>query len=147
MSHQRNTTGLRRSAQERHQAALIRTETALQMMQQTGQVINFRTVAAAAHVSTAWLYQQAALRARIESLRTTPSSTPAKAERQRATATQTAMLTALRQRIRLLEDENRRLKHQLEVGTAMSMLDAVLEKTPTRIICSWIQLVTLRSEG
>lgn len=115
MPHQRNTTGLRRSAQERHQAALIRTETALQMMQQTGQVINFRTVAATAHVSTAWLYQQPALRTRIESLRSASPSQPAKAGRQRATATQTAMITALRQRVRQLEAENRSLKHQLEV--------------------------------
>ena len=61
----KNTTGLKQNARLRSQQAMDRAIAALQRMDASDQVINFRTVAAEAKVSTAWLYGQPELRARI----------------------------------------------------------------------------------
>src|SRR5260370_1472983 len=61
----RNTEGLKRSARLRSKSAMHRALAALQRMGASDREINFRTVAAEAGVSTAWLYSQAELRVRI----------------------------------------------------------------------------------
>jgi hypothetical protein len=81
-----------------------------------GQPINFRTVARAASVSTAWLYQQAPLKARIEQLRSGSALPALRAGQSRASDDSKAMIIAtLRQRVERLEKENRELRKQLEV--------------------------------
>ena len=54
----RNTEGLKRSARLRSESAMQRALAALQRMDASDREINFRTVAAEAGVSTAWLYSQ-----------------------------------------------------------------------------------------
>jgi hypothetical protein len=61
----KNTIGLNKSARLRSEQAMDRALAALQRMDASDQVINFRTVAAEAKVSTAWLYGQEELRVRI----------------------------------------------------------------------------------
>ena len=68
----RNTEGLKRSARLRSKSAMHRALAALQRMDASDREINFRTVAAEAGVSTAWLYSQDELRGLImRSRRTT----------------------------------------------------------------------------
>ena len=69
----RNTEGLKRSARLRSQSAMQRSLAALQRMDASDREINFRTVAAEAGVSTAWLYSQEELRVRIMRSRKTPA--------------------------------------------------------------------------
>lgn len=61
----KDTAGLEQSARRRGEQAMGRALAALQRMDAADQAINFRTVAAEAKVSTAWLYRQDDLRARI----------------------------------------------------------------------------------
>ena len=69
----RNMTGLKRSARLRSEQAMERTLAALHRMDTADREINFRTVAAEAKVSTAWLYGQEELRIRITRSRRTTS--------------------------------------------------------------------------
>jgi hypothetical protein len=57
----RNTNGLKHSAQSRSEDAMQRATAAILQMQSEEAEINFRSVAARAKVSTAWLYAGEAL--------------------------------------------------------------------------------------
>jgi asparagine synthetase B (glutamine-hydrolysing) len=61
----KNTEGLKRSARRRSEGETERAQSAIQRMQADEVEINFRSVAAQAGVSTAWLYKTKALRATI----------------------------------------------------------------------------------
>lgn len=116
MTHQRNTEGLRQSAKQRHVDAVRRAEAGIQQLVRAKRPVNFRTVAEASGVSTAWLYQHPAIAARIQQLRaqSAPRSTPPPKVRA-SDASKDAMIATLRQRIQKLEAENRELRQQLEV--------------------------------
>ena len=60
----RNMDGLKRSARSRSERATQRATAAVLLMQAEEVEINFRSVAAHAKVSTAWLYRTKSLRAR-----------------------------------------------------------------------------------
>jgi Family of unknown function (DUF6262) len=116
MAHERNVEGLRKSAQFRHQQTIQRTEQGIRLLLQDGKSINFNTVAQAAGVSTAWLYQHPEVRSRIEHLRAQQSERQVSAPKSKASdASKDAMLATLRQRVKQVEAENRELKRQLEV--------------------------------
>lgn len=116
MTHQRNTNGLRQSAQSRHQQAVRRAEEGISRLLQERKPINFNTVAETANVSTAWLYRIPEIRQRIEHLRQQPHTQYMIPSKEKASdASKNAMLTALRNRVKALEAENQELKHQLEL--------------------------------
>jgi hypothetical protein len=117
MKHQRNTTGLLRHAQARHQLAIERTENAIRLLTQQGRPVNCRAVSVAASVSTAWLYQQKSIRKQIEQLRTAqPASQVARRPQVRASdASKDSIIAALRQRVKEVEAGNLELRKQLEV--------------------------------
>jgi hypothetical protein len=99
--------------------AMDRALAALQRMDASDQVINFRTVAAEAKVSTAWLYGQQELRARIMRSRKTTShrvvpSASAKQDRERLSKQN--IVATLRLRIETLEEKNRELTMLLELA-------------------------------
>ena len=121
----RNTDGLKRSARSRSEAATERATAAIRLMQSEEVGINFRSVAARARVSTAWLYGTKALRDRITKLR---NATPASAEvpQQRQRLSHERVVATLRLRIRTLEESKRELTEQLE--TAYGRLAAVQPK-------------------
>jgi hypothetical protein len=114
----RNMEGLRRSAGLRSESAMQRASAALQRMDASDQEINFRTVAAEAGVSTAWLYSQERLRGRImRSRRTmTDAAPPASASRDRERASRQNIVATLRLRIKTLEEKNRELAGFLELA-------------------------------
>ena len=102
----KNITGLKKSARLRSEQAMDRALAALQRMDASDQVINFRTVAAEAKVSTAWLYGQPELRARIMRARgrsdhgAVPAA-PAMLDRERVSKQN--VVATLRLRIKTLE--------------------------------------------
>ena len=67
----RNTDGLKRSARSRSEDAMQRATAAILLMQSEEVDINFRSVAARAKVSTAWLYGTKSVRDRIVKIRNT----------------------------------------------------------------------------
>lgn len=116
MTHQRNVEGLRQSAKQRHEETMQRLEHGLRELVRTGRPITFQTVAAVAGVSTAWLYQHPEVKERIIGLRAQSADHRAPpAVRRASEASKEAMIAALRQRVRTLEEENRELRKQLEV--------------------------------
>jgi hypothetical protein len=79
--------------------------------------INFRTVASEAAVSTAWLYSQDELRARIMGSRKQPSQStllPSTLQDRERLSRQNIVAT-LRLRIKMLEEKNRELTDLLEL--------------------------------
>jgi hypothetical protein len=91
---------------------------ALQRMDTSEREINFRTVAAEAGVSAAWLYSQQGLRGRIVRSRrnTTDVAPPASASRNRERASRQNIVATLRLRIKTLEEKNRELTCLLELA-------------------------------
>jgi hypothetical protein len=116
MTHKRNVEGLKHSAQLRHQETVKRTEAGISQLLQNGRPVNFRSVAQAAGVSTAWLYQDPVVRQRIEHLREQHSTRVCTAHKGKtANASREAILETLRGRVKKLEAENQELRQQLEV--------------------------------
>ena len=110
----RNTEGLKQSAKLRTSAALKKAQSTIRQMQAEEIPINFRTVAASAGVSTAWLYNTKPLRERIMKLRTV-SKTPAQNDAtHRRIISLDRVIATLRLRIKQLEASNDELKEQLE---------------------------------
>ena len=115
----KNTIGLKQSARLRSERAMDRALAALQRMDASDQVINFRTVAAEAKVSTAWLYGQPELRARImrSRRRSDHGQAPtALAALNRERVSQQNLVATLRIRIKDLEERNRELTALLELA-------------------------------
>ena len=114
----RNTEGLKKSARLRSESAMQRALVALQRMEASDREINFRTVAAEAGVSTAWLYSQEELRVRIMRSRTTAGravpGTDSPPDRQRLSKQN--IVATLRLRIKTLEEKNRELTGLLELA-------------------------------
>jgi len=113
----RNTDGLRKSARERHQLAVRKADAALATLLEGGKPVTFRNVSQVAGVSTAWLYSQVGLRKRIEDLRlrrlpglATPRNEVASDQ------SKDSIISALKLRVRALEDKNRDLTRQIEVA-------------------------------
>lgn len=115
MAHPRNVEGLRASARRKHESALTRAEAAIRELVRTKRTVNFKTVARAAGVSTAWLYRQEALKTQIVGLREQDRTGGKAKRRERAsTAAKDAVIDTLRSRIKELDAENRALRRQVE---------------------------------
>lgn len=118
MTHKRNTTGLASSAASKKEATVKKTEAAISELLKASAVINFNTVAEKAGVSKAWLYREPAFADRIKRLRDQQAGNQQKAhkESERASeASNQALVTTLKARVKELESENRELKKQLEI--------------------------------
>jgi hypothetical protein len=113
----RNTEGLKKSARLRSESAMQRALAALQRLDDSDREVNFRTVAAEARVSTAWLYSQVELRGRIMRSRraATVVTLPESASQDRASASKQSVVATLRLRIKNLEKKNRELAGLLEL--------------------------------
>src|ERR1700736_1479654 len=77
---------------------------------------NFRSVAARAKVSTAWLYGTKPLRDKIVKIRNTSPVAAGENSQHRQRLSHERVVATLRLRIRTLEDINRELKEQLEAA-------------------------------
>jgi len=85
---------------------VARAEQALRQLDRTGQPVTFRSVAAAAGVSRAWLYRQPDLRVMIERLRAEQASSTGP----QSPAAQRTSDESRHRRIQALHDDNTRLR-------------------------------------
>jgi len=112
----RNTDGLKRSARSRSEDAMQRATAAILLMQAEEAEINFRSVAARAKVSTAWIYGTKSLRDKIMKIRATSPAAADENLQHRQRLSHERVVATLRLRIRTLEEINRELKEQLEAA-------------------------------
>ena len=110
----RNLAGLKQSAQSRSDKTMSRATLAILQMKSEEVEINFRSVAARANVSTAWLYRTRPLRDKIMKARTTLPAVAGEAPQHRQRLSHERIVATLRLRIKTLEDGNLELKEQLE---------------------------------
>jgi hypothetical protein len=121
-SWERNIDGLRVHAQQKAVDTARRAEEAIARLLKEQRPVNFKTVAETAGISTAWLYGNETLKQRIMHLRL--QQAPAvqvkiPPREQASSASKDAMIAALRQRIKKLEEENGTLKRQVEVANGL----------------------------
>jgi Family of unknown function (DUF6262) len=116
----RDTSGLAAHAKQRSEEKQKRVDEAITRLLQEQQAINFNSVAKAAGVSKAYLYSQPRLRGRVEALRQQETE---KVVRERVVrtagktdASKDLVILAKERRIKELEEENRRLKKDLQVA-------------------------------
>ena len=112
----RNTDGLKRSARSRSEYAMQRATTAILLMQSEEAEINFRSVAARAQVSTAWLYRSKAIRATIIKTRHNSPAAAGENPQHRQRLSHERVVATLRLRVKTLEERNRELTEQLEAA-------------------------------
>jgi hypothetical protein len=121
-SWERNIDGLRTHAQQKAVDTAHRAEAAIARLLKEQRPVNFKTVAETAGISTAWLYGNETLKLRIMHLRV--QQVPAvqvkiPPREQASSASKDAMIAALRQRVKKLEEENGMLKRQVEVANGL----------------------------
>jgi len=116
----RNTTAIIAYANRRREQKRKGVEDAITALLREQKPINFNTVAKAAAVSKAYLYSQLDLRERIEALRQQGVEQMVRERVTRSTgktdASRDLVILAKDQRIKALEEENRKLKQQLKVA-------------------------------
>jgi hypothetical protein len=128
-----NSAHLVAAARRRSEDARRRAAAALRRLDAQGQPISFHTLAREAGVSRSWLYSQADLRADVERLRGRRQSRPQQPipDRQRATdASLQHRLALATERIRQLDEDNRRLRAALAEALGANRL--VTERQPRR---------------
>jgi len=112
-----NTKGLKKYAKQRSQMALEKVDKAIRELSLTEQKINFNSVSQLSGVSKTFLYNNQEIKKRIEELRDKQVS---KTINQRAKYDKTSkakdiLIMAKDKKIKELEEENKKLKEQLEV--------------------------------
>jgi len=135
MKHERNVEGLRQNAQKKRQEAIKRTDAGIQQLLKEKRSVNFKSVAEVAGVSTAWLYKEPEIKARIERLREQGSSSKKKAPpKQRASdASKDAIIKTLKDRCAKLDAEIKGLREQIEVVYGQIMEIEVLKQQVEQI--------------
>jgi hypothetical protein len=121
-SWERNISGLRTHAQQKATDTARRAEAAIAHLLKEQRPVNFKIVAETAGISAAWLYGNEAFKQRIMHLRVqqVPIVQVKIPQREQASsASKDAMITALRQRVKKLEEENRDLKQQVEIANGL----------------------------
>jgi Family of unknown function (DUF6262) len=112
----KNTDGLKRSARSRSEGAMQRATATILLMQSEELEINFRSVAARAKVSTAWLYATKVLRDKIIKMRHASPAAAGESPHRRQQVSHERVLATLRLRIKTLEGLNRELTDRLEAA-------------------------------
>jgi len=135
VAHKRNTEGIRAAAQRKRDAAIQRTDAAIRELVKDGKSVNFSTVAAAANVSTAWLYEEPEIKARIQQLRDqgTGKAKPARSKSRLSDGSKDAIIATLKGRIKSLEQRNRELSQQNEVFGGQVLRVRELEQQVKRL--------------
>jgi hypothetical protein len=117
---ERNTSGLAAHAQRKAQQTRQRVNLVIDQLLAEKRPINFNVVMKGAGVTKSYLYNQSTLRERIEALRKPqepglgPLLPPTSREPDRSEKSKEVLLAAKEQRIKKLEEENRRLREQLK---------------------------------
>ena len=119
MGHKRNTQGLIENAKKKRLLTIEKTEKAIDKLLKEKKNVNFVAVSKTANVSKSWLYKEKSIAKRIVDIRDRQqpiqSATPKKSQKA-SDDSKNAIIRALKERIKKLEGENRKLKKQLEVA-------------------------------
>lgn len=113
----RNTEGLKRHAEEKTKIALERVDKAIRELSLTEQKINFNSVAIASGVSKTFLYNNENVKERIEELRQQQVSNEInqRTKYDKTAKSKDIIIMAKDKKIKELEQENKKLKEQLEI--------------------------------
>lgn len=111
------TRGLRKCAEEKTQVALEKVDKAIRNLSIRGEKVNFNSIVVESGVSKSFLYSNEEVKHRIEDIRLQQVN---KEINQRAKTDKTSkskdiIIMAVKKRIGELEEENKKLKKQLEV--------------------------------
>lgn len=119
--HIRNTEGVKKHAQMKSQEATQKVDKAIQHLIKTKAKINFNQVAMESGVSKAFLYNNQEIRNRIEGIRKQQEglNTPKVIKRSMTDASKDSLIAAKNNRIKKLEEENKRLKDELLILRGM----------------------------
>lgn len=112
-----NTKGLKEYAKQRSQMALDKVDKAIRELSLTEQKINFNSVSQLSGVSKTFLYNNQEIKKRIEELRDKQVSRTInqRAKYDKTSKSKDIIIMAKDQKIKELEEENKKLKEQLEV--------------------------------
>lgn len=119
MGHKRNTQGLIENAQKKRLRTIEKTEKAIDKLLKEKKNVNFVAVSKAANVSKSWLYKEKSIVKRIVNIRDRqrpPQSAIPRKSQKASDDSKNAMIRALKERIKKIEEENRELKKQVEVA-------------------------------
>lgn len=112
-----NTKGLKEYALKRSQMALEKVDKAIRELSLTEQKINFNSVSQLSGVSKTFLYNNDEVKKRIEELRQkqTNKTMNQRAKYDKTSKSKDIIIMAKDKKIKELEEENKKLKEQLEV--------------------------------
>ncbi|MDP3705071.1 MAG: DUF6262 family protein [Legionellaceae bacterium] len=118
MTHERNTSGLTRAAQDRRKLTIKRVEAAIKLLINDRKPINFNTVSKTANVGKPWLYKEDAIRKQIEDLREKNGLldhfTCDNSSKKASQKSKDNIVQMLKERVSKLDAENHKLKEQIE---------------------------------
>ena len=115
MARRGNPDNLRAAARRKRERAVERAEHAINALVRDGEAVNFRSVARLAECSPEFLYKSAALRSRIEQLRTAPRR---RAPAEPDAASTSAVVRALTDQ--LIEEKRRRREEIAALESALA---------------------------
>ncbi|EJP6471260.1 transposase [Clostridium sporogenes] len=112
-----NTKGLKEYAKQRSQMALDKVDKAIRELSLTEQKINFNSISQLSGVSKTFLYNNKEVKKRIEDLRQkqTSKTINQRAKYDKTSKSKDIIIMAKDKKIKELEEENKKLKEQLEV--------------------------------
>lgn len=112
-----NTKGLKEYALKRSQLTLEKVDKAIRELSLTEQKINFNSVSQLSGVSKTFLYKNQEIKKRIEGLRNKQvnKTINQRAKYDKTSKSKDIIILAKDKKIKELEEENRKLKEQLEV--------------------------------
>lgn len=113
MSRKSNTDAIVKLAKEKSKEVRNRVEKTLSEMSLKKERINFNSVSQRAQVSKSWLYKEHDIRERIEVLRERQIKATYNSPK-KSTKSEDVLIKSLKKRIKELEEENSKLKKQLE---------------------------------
>lgn len=114
-SHHRNTDGLKAYSKQKQLQTAKKVDVAIKLLLKEKASINFSSVSERSEVSKAYLYQHQNIRERIEALRKQQQGLPSRKhiKNDMTESSKDVLLAAKNKRIKVLEDEVKRLKEQL----------------------------------
>lgn len=110
-----HTNGLREYAKEKSKIALEKVNKVIREISQTKQKINFNSVSKLSGVSKTFLYKNEDIKKRIEEIRDKQTSKTMNQRVKYGTKTKDIIIMAKDKKIKELQEENKKLKEQLEV--------------------------------
>ena len=115
-----NTEPLLRSIEDRKLKTKQKVESTIKEMIKQNEKINFNSVSAKSGVSKPFLYKYSEIRSKIETLRKQEEKldSPKQVKRSMTDHSKDVIIASLRKKVKLLEEENKKLREQLKVDWA-----------------------------